>query len=65
MNLKEAQDAVIEILGEEKAKIWWTQRNPHLGNMIPIEMLAFGIAHKLFAFIEDALEDHRLFMEKK
>lgn len=60
MTFEEAKDAVIEILGEEKAAIWWQISNPYLGNVSPNKMLKWGREQKLFRFIESALEDERI-----
>lgn len=56
MTQEEAEKAVIEILGEEKAKIWWATKNPCFGGLIPIRLVQFGRGHKVYEFIEDAID---------
>lgn len=49
---------VTEILGPEKAKIWWTVPNPLLANVSPQEFLNVYQERKLYNFIQDAKENN-------
>jgi len=50
---------VEEVLGKEKARLWWTTRNPMFGDITPAIMVAAGRYEKVRKFIEDAVEENR------
>ena len=51
---------VREILGPEKARQWWTTKNPMLGKVSPWTMsLSFRGEQKLYDFIKDAYDNNR------
>lgn len=58
MTLDEAKEYVIKVLGEEKAKLWWKTKNPHLGGMSPDYMLQVGREKKLLQWIEASKEGY-------
>lgn len=41
-----------------KAAVWWNAKNPSIGGVAPIEMVAAGRAQKLFKFISKSLEEN-------
>ena len=48
---------VFDILNSmEKTAHWFTIKNPHLGNMRPIDMFLIGRGHKVLSFIRNAKE---------
>lgn|SRR5579859_4911248 len=51
-------DTISEVLGEEKAKLWMTAKNPLLGNQTPLEMLSLGRYNKLVEFINTQLREN-------
>lgn len=53
---KEMAEMVREILGPEKAVLWWTTPNPMLGNIAPAWLSSSGTEDKLYRFIKDAYE---------
>lgn len=57
---KQMSTWVREILGPEKAELWWKAKNPMLGNATPWMMcLEARREVKLYHFIEDAYENNR------
>lgn len=40
---------------DEKAKLWFKTPNPHFGDISPLALIALGRAHKVEAFIKQAL----------
>lgn len=51
MTLREAKSYVIQLLGEEKADLWWSLKNPNLGNLSPNFMVQCGREEKLLQWI--------------
>lgn len=47
---------VCQLLGGEKAALWWTTNNPMLGNISPDDMIRFGRGDNLYRFIAAARE---------
>lgn len=45
---------VLEILGPEKANLWWQTPNPMLGGVKPYYMVLMNREESLFSFIDDA-----------
>ena len=45
---------VREMLGPEKALVWWRTINPMLGSLSPAEMVMMGREQKLYDFIYDS-----------
>lgn len=58
MTLEQAKEFVIEVLGEEKAKLWWITKNPHLGGVEPAYMITIGREEKLLQWIENIKEGY-------
>lgn len=50
---------VKEILGPEKALLWWKTPNPMFGGISPMWLCAGPGERKVRAFILDAYEDHK------
>lgn len=52
---------VEKLLGDpNKARLWFQIKNPSLGDVQPMAMIALGKAHRLDKFIEEAEEATRL-----
>lgn len=51
-----------EILGEAKSKIWWTIRNPNLGNLTPKFIVLAGRSEKLCQFIQSSYDLEKPFL---
>jgi hypothetical protein len=50
---------VKEILGEDKALLWWKTSNPMLGGISPMWMSSSSVSERgLRNFVFDAYEDH-------
>ena len=49
-----------KLLGGEKFKKWFFEKNPNLGDARPVELIARGKIMKLVKFIENALSENEL-----
>jgi hypothetical protein len=49
----------------EKTVLWFTVRNPLLGNVAPRDMIRFGRYNKLYHFIWNAIHENKPWTKKK
>lgn len=59
---REAFRMVREILGEDKAALWWTAPNPNFGGITGMQMLELSrrTRDRLYGFIQDAYESEQI-----
>jgi hypothetical protein len=55
----EYYDYVVELIGKEKADIWFYTENPHLGNVSPVFLIMKGKSKKLISFIKNAISENK------
>ncbi len=58
MSKQEAFESVLEIFNGDKAKarFWWNTKNPHFGNIRPVDLLELN-SEKVFEFIKYAKDE--------
>lgn len=68
MEFKEMQDLIESIklvqtffvADPAKVPMWFTTKNPHLGECKPIELFFRGRGHKVLSFIQNSLDENKL-----
>jgi hypothetical protein len=58
---KECLEFVSRFFNWEIEKIiwWWSTKNPHLGEVSPLELVKMGKAQKVYSFIVGAIESNQ------
>lgn len=44
----------------DKVSAWMMVKNPHLGNVTPMDLFMRGRGHKVLAFVKGALEENKI-----